>query len=574
MTLRWLLAALLLCVHAAGAWAQEAQPPAGLPGVITLAADGVPTSLRARSAFWLDAHGTATIDTVATLPDTAYSTYEASTPLVIEGQVLWIRFDLSVLDERRHWLLDVELPGVDRVTLYYRQDGQWVSQSAGDTLPISQWTQAGRKPALLLGHGGPVRYWLAVEHRRVPFSGELTLAPQDHLAAANERSQFYLGAYFGLAALAVMMAVANALVYRDKGFATYAVYVLMMALAQAAFTGVGHLYLWPSQAWLSNPATFCMPMLAGATGVWFVRTVTSPRQFSVMLDRMVVGFVSVLCVVAVFDAAVPTVTGFAINNTLLLTSMVLTLALIGLSVTKGDRHGRWVALGFAPVVLGATFPLMRNWGLINSGFLTEYGVMVGSALEMPLLFYGLHRRLTELTEARARARALSITDPLTGLALGRVLRLRLHDAILRFRRHRQQGALMMIDLVNHAAISEEYGPEMGDRALVLAASRLRGIARDVDTAARMGANRFALLVEGPLSHFEASAMATQVIARGLRESELLPPQVALRFHVAVAMIPDAQMNFGDSQDAYIDWTADAVADLAGEPSRSIRHLNF
>lgn len=543
------------------------EPPAGVQRI----------SLEGRSLFWIDPTGQARVDAVARLPDTVFHLHSSRGPHEIDSQTLWVRFDVLLRDPDAHWLLDVDLPGVDRAVLYHqRPDGRWIQQQAGDSVPISQWAQAGRKPVFQLNHGdqGPVRYHLAISHQRVPFSLAVSLKSQHADAVDNERAQFLLGAYFGLAALAVMMAVANALVYRDKGFAAYSVYVLMMALAQAAFTGIGHLYLWPEHPALSNPATFCAPLLAGATGVWFVRTVTAPWQFSRTLDRLTVAFVSLLCVVGVFDAIWPTLDGFAVSNVLLLTSMVLLLSLISLSVIKGDRHGRWIALGFSPVVLGASFPLLRNWGLIESGFLTEYGVMLGSALEMPLLFYGLHRRLTELTEARARARALSITDPLTGLVLGRVLRLRLHDAIVRFRRYRHQGALMLVELVNHAAIVQQHGPEMGDRALVLAASRLRGIIRDVDTAARMGSNQFAVLVEGPLTADEASAMATQVVAHGLRPSELLPSDVSLRFHVVLAMVPDAKLNFGDNQDAYVDWMSDAALGLMAGQQKAILHLNF
>ena len=53
--------------------------------------------------------------------------------------------------------------------------------------------------------------------------------------------------------------------------------------------------------------------------------------------------------------------------------------------------------------------------------------LIGSAIEIPLLLYILHRRAKDFSENRARLRALDSTDPLTGLTVTPVLRLRKID---------------------------------------------------------------------------------------------------------------------------------------------------
>jgi diguanylate cyclase (GGDEF)-like protein len=178
----------------------------------------------------------------------------------------------------------------------------------------------------------------------------------------------------------------------------------------------------------------------------------------------------------------------------------------------------------------------RNFGLIPSGFLSEYGVMLGSALEMPLLFYGLNRRLNEQTESRARARALAVTDPLTGLVSGRKLLTLLEAALVRARMGRP-FAMMVVELANHGSLLREHGREGAERALVLAAARLKTVVRDIDTVARVGNQHFAVLMESPCTPDEANAMATHVVALGLRNSAILPGGAALRFHVALGLLP-------------------------------------
>jgi len=459
--------------------------------------------------------------------------------LLTDGDVLWIRFVARVTDRDARWLLEVDLPGVDDASLYYRNAaGALVVQHAGDSLAQSQWAERGRMPFFSLGPdtSREVTYLVRISHARVPFSGGLFLKTQVVASDQEQRAQFFLGGYFGLAALAVFVALANALVYRDRGFGAYAIYVLAMILGQAGITGVGGMLFWPEMPALNNPMTFFMPLLAGALGVWFVRIVATPQQYSTLLDRLAVSIILGLIAVAGIDAVVPSAIGFELSLYLLALSMGVVLLLLGLAIARGDRHSRWIAAGYALIVLGGIFPVARNFGLIQSGFLSEYGLMLGSAMEMPLLFYGLNRRLNEQTETRARARALAVTDPLTGLTSHRRLLTQLQASINRARNGRP-FALMVVELANHAALARELGREGAERALVLAASRLRRVVRGTDTVARVGAQHFAVLMDSPCSLDEANAMATHAVAQGLRENEVLPPGASLRFHVALGQLP-------------------------------------
>ena len=464
--------------------------------------------------------------------------------LLEDGDALWIRFVARAPDPEIRWQLEVDLPGVDDAVLNYRNAaGQWVVQRAGDSLAQSRWAQRGRIPLFSLSHEADrdVTYWLRISHARVPFSGGLFLKTQAVAADQEQRALFLLGAYFGLAALAVFVALANALVYRDRGFSTYAVYVAAMVLGQAGITGVGGMLFWPETPGLNNPMTFFMPMFAGAIGVWLVRTVASPRQYSTLLDRLAVGVILALLAVAGFDMVVPSATGFDLSMNLLALSMLLVLLLLGQAIARGDRHSRWIAAGFGLIVIGGLFPLARNFGLMRSGFLSEYGLMLGSALEMPLLFYGLNRRLNEQTETRARARALANVDPLTGLSSQRKLLTQLQLSIKRAQPGRPL-ALMVVELANLDRLTREHGSEGADRALVLAASRLKTVVRDIDTVARVGKPHFAVLMESPCSLDEANAIATHVVAQGLRTSSALSDGATLRFHIALATLPMAELS--------------------------------
>ena len=554
---------LLLALGLSGGTLAGAQALA-VPSAVVLGDLASSVSLANGSQFLVDASGHLSVTEVEARQDQLpFATRpEGHTVLLTDGDALWVRFVARVNGRGQRWLLQVDLPGVDEATLYYRDGaGALVTQHAGDSLPQSAWAERGRMPFFALSPeaGRDVTYLLRIQHERVPFSGGLFLVTQATASEQEQHAQFLLGAYFGLAGLAIFVALANALVYRDRGFGSYSAYVLVMVLGQAGLTGIGGMLFWPEIPALNNPVTFFLPVLAGALGVWFVRIVAEPRQHSVLLDRLAVAMILGLVAAAGFDALRPTMVGFELSMHLLSLSMVVVLVLLGLSVARGDRHSRWIAAGFALVVLGGLFPVARNFGLIPSGFLSEYGLMLGSALEMPLLFYGLNRRLNVQTETRARARALAVTDPLTGLTSQRRLLTQLQTLLNRASPTRP-FALMVVELANHATLARELGREGGDRALVLAASRLRRVVRDADIVARVGTQHFAVLMQSPCSLDEANAMATHVVAQGLRESEVLPPGTILRFHVALGLLPMPDLDAGAALNLLLAELKDITAD--------------
>ena len=62
----------------------------------------------------------------------------------------------------------------------------------------------------------------------------------------------------------------------------------------------------------------------------------------------------------------------------------------------------------------------------------------------------------------------------------------------------------------------------------------------------------------------------RIVASGLRESEVLPSGVTLRFHVAVAMLPDTARDPATA----LRWLMGMVAEMADDHRKSIRLANF
>lgn len=103
--------------------------------------------------------------------------------------------------------------------------------------------------------------------------------------------------------------------------------------------------------------------------------------------------------------------------------------------------------------------------------------------------------LTERKRMTAELEALAFNDSLTGLANRRLFFDRLDRALGRTRRHRDWGAVFLIDLDRFKELNDAHGHEAGDKLLVEVADRLRSGVRSTDTVARLGGDEFVLLFE-------------------------------------------------------------------------------
>jgi predicted signal transduction protein with EAL and GGDEF domain len=197
-------------------------------------------------------------------------------------------------------------------------------------------------------------------------------------------------------------------------------------------------------------------------------------------------------------------------------SMFLVLLLTGLSLAAilsmvvwgwldgRDRNLRLVALAFAPMVVVALFPLARAMGWVPVNTATTYGLYIATVLQMPLMFYALQVRSMAGRESQLRAAALSRTDALTGLPHRQGLLERLETSLARSRGLRQPCALLGVRVSNLDAITEEFGRDYAEKALVVAGSHLRRAIVDIDMAARVGQREFAVLLECPTTPEMAS----------------------------------------------------------------------
>jgi diguanylate cyclase (GGDEF)-like protein len=180
---------------------------------------------------------------------------------------------------------------------------------------------------------------------------------------------------------------------------------------------------------------------------------------------------------------------------------------------SGERPGGPALSATAPLRLAASelagvrveralWPLLRD---------TVWVALLSSALAFAWWALKLGGSVNALRRAEARMRTVASIDSLTGLLNRDGVRRRLQRALDRDTAGEGGVGVLMIDLDRFGLINDTLGHSAGDQLLRGVADRFRAVTRDGDGLARLGADQFAVQVEGLSGPQALGAMARNLL---------------------------------------------------------------
>ena len=456
--------------------------------------------------------------------------------------------------DERHWMLVQRFALLDRIDLYVRYpDGRIVQQASGDLLPFSARSISYRHPnfRIELPPGQPVDILLRAQSQssmQVP----LELYTPAAFTSLSRDSQFVMGIYYGILLALFVYNLVLWLTLRDPSYFWYLFHISAFGLVLFTLNGYSFEYLWPDNPWLANvavPLSICFAIIGMQQ---FARTFLElPKRFP---RGNIVSFAIIGICIALGAASLwlpySIATPWATRTVII--SVLWTVIAAVVVLRRGYMPARLFLVAWAVFLAGTATIAALAFGLVPKNMLTEYGVQIGSALEMLLLSIALSYRyaslrneneriaaeatmqlerkvaqrtqevrstLMQLEDAHRRLHDSSRRDGLTGL----YNRTHFHENFERMlKESRDKGqpvSLLMIDLDHFKSINDRYGHLVGDDCLRWAAQRIGQALRAHESSllARFGGEEFVVILPGHDLH---SAVA---VAESLRRKLVEEP---------------------------------------------------
>lgn len=449
------------------------------------------------------------------------------------------------------WLLVQEYPLSDRLDVHVRgDDGHTAIHAGGDHRPFTARSIRYRHPnfALDLPVGVPVDLLVRVESQssmQVP----LQLYTPAAFTEVSRDAQFAIGLYYGILLALFFYNLVLWLWLHDASYFWYLCHITAFGLVLFTLNGLGFEYLWPASPWLADhmvPISICLALIAM---LQFSRTFLElPRRWPAG-NRLLQALIAFFVLLGIASVWLPLRISTPLASRAVLIGVVGIVIATVVVLRRGYTPAKLLLLAWSAFLLGTAVFTLLAFGLLPKVFLTEYGVQIGSALEMLLLSIALGHRyaalrnenqrivaetnqrlerkvaqrtqevrsaLLRLEDAHARLRDSSRRDGLTGL----YNRAWFQEAFAALSEQARAAgtplALMMIDLDHFKAINDRHGHFAGDDCLRWAAHRIGRTLRPHDALlARFGGEEFVAALPGE-DRAGAAAIA-ETIRRALNE---------------------------------------------------------
>jgi len=342
------------------------------------------------------------------LLDTFRKVTNTTPNLGFTSSAIWIKIKLVNKDDfQRTWILNVDFPLIDDIQLFIPTDEDWQKVEKGLLFPFAQ-RGLQRRTFLFDIEFKPF------EEKTVylRFQSEDTMQipivfwTPEAFIEQDRQEQFFNGIYFGILIVMGAYNLVIFLILRDRSHLYYVIYIIFFALFVASQYGIAYQYLWPN---FNTGARLLNPFLASLlefsallfSGHFLKLQKMFPRLNRVRIILMLAGLMAALSSVFI------PLKNSAISVVVLGLLTAVFIILIGiLSLKAGYRPARYFVAAFSILILGAVIYALKTFGAIPANFLTNYGMLFGSAIEVTLLSLGLGDRISVLLERDEQAQQL------------------------------------------------------------------------------------------------------------------------------------------------------------------------
>ena len=402
-------------------------------------------------------------------------------------------------DEPR-WLLVLHYALLDNVDLYLRYpDGRVEHMASGDTLPFSARSIRYRHPnfRIELPHRTEVEVLVRVASRsslQVP----LAIYTQRAFAEQERDSQLGIGLFYGILLALLSYNLVLWLSLKDPSHFWYMCHVAGFGLVVFCLNGLAFEYLWPNSPWWANQAIPLSMAISQIVMHQFCRVFLELEERQPRADKvsqLIIVFFVLMGLASFFveyRTVVRPMTLAVFPGALYI--MYLTLN----AIRRGYTPAKVFLAAWGFLLLGTALYASVSFGLLPKNFLTEYGIQIGSAMEMILLSFALAYRyarlrgenerlvhehneqlerhvarrtselstaLEQLAEANQRLRESNRRDALTGLFNRKHFREVFEHQLHHASEHRQSLGVLLIDLDHFKDVNDTHGHLAGDECL-------------------------------------------------------------------------------------------------------------
>ena len=454
-------------------------------------------------------------------------------------------FNAGNSEER--WLLVLQYSLLDNVDVYMRYpDGRVDHLASGDKLPFSARAIRYRQPNFWLDLPQRTEVELLVRAQsESSMQAPLSIYTFGAFAEMERDAQIGIGLYDGILLALFFYNMVLWLSLRDSSHFWYMCHLAGFGLVLFCLNGLAFEYLWPTSPWLANHAIPLSMAFSQMAMHQFARLFLELKARWPLGDKISLAFIYFYAAVGLASLWVDYRTSVQLGTYGVFPGVLAVLYQTFQAIRRGYRPAQLFLAAWTMLLLGTAMYASVSFGVLQKNFVTEYGIQIGSAMEMILLSFALAYRyaslrsenenivreaneqlernvsrrtaelstaLEQLADVNSRLRESNRRDVLTGMFNRRHFREVFEQMLHHSAETRQPISLLLIDLDHFKQVNDDFGHLAGDECLrTLARTLADCLAPESAVTARFGGEEFVVVLPG------VSAARVLAIAERVRQ---------------------------------------------------------
>ncbi|XDD52453.1 7TM diverse intracellular signaling domain-containing protein [Leptospira sp. WS92.C1] len=313
---------------------------------------------------------------------------------------IWVRIPVANPERAtRNWVLQYEYSLIDSLQFFSTRDGVRPLVITGDTRPFSSRLAENRDFPFQLSEPPLSKndYYIRIQSKS---SLIVPLIAYSRTEFLEQTAQEYttLGFYYGTMIVMFIYNLFLLITTRDKSYLYYSIFIFFDILFQMTLNGLSFQFFWPNNPEWGN---ICLPFFmfsAYLAACMFGKLFLESARVTPLTDKLYYPIMMLSGLGCVGSLTFFSYT-FSVISSLVLLLVVLLLLLINSlqCVWKGHRPARFFLTAWFVLILGSFLYAMKAFGIFPDNFFTQWGLQIGSALEVALLSLGLADRIKQLS---------------------------------------------------------------------------------------------------------------------------------------------------------------------------------
>lgn len=320
------------------------------------------------------------------------------------GAVVWLRIKvINTIQRDVSWLLECSYPLIDDICFYAPEGDGHTSICTGDRRPFTTRPLDYRNFIFpVVTPPGEKVYYIRINtsgSSNISFNAYSPQALQKHQA----HESILLWMYYGIMAALFLYNLFIYLSVRESSYLFLSLFTLSISMHSMSFNGLAFQYLWPGMPEWGSIANVVMANFVNLFAILFTRALLDTRSSIPRFDRFLLVVTAIIITTFVlpvmldYNLAAPVIT-FQTG------AILVILILCGvIMVAKGSRQARFYIAAWISLLFGALLLVFHSFGLVHEGFLSTWGVQIGSSLMVILLSLGVADKINTMRREREQA---------------------------------------------------------------------------------------------------------------------------------------------------------------------------